>query len=196
MLATNQQEVPMTGVGKISVCLMTLFLLSACDDRQTLTESQARRTLQDYYDAHPVCASMAIGFPVEIANVTYLKGTMEALTEAGLIVVTGTRYTVTTAGESALHPGADKFLGGTDICFAKRDIQKIDGMTIPADAAGLKTMRVTFDYALKNVAPWANEPTIASVFPQIGTMLGKPGGQAVDVLVQNNDGWKHERDNR
>jgi len=151
----------MTGVGKISVCLMTLFILSACDDRQTLTESQAKRTLQDYYDAHPVCASMAIGFPVETANVTYLKGTMEALTKAGLIVATGTRYTVTTAGESALHPGADKFLGGTDICFATRDIQKIDGMTIPADAAGLKTMRVTFDYALKNVAPWANEPTIA-----------------------------------
>ena len=186
----------MTEVGKISVCLMTLFLLSACDDKQTLTESQARRTLQDYYDAHPVCASMAIGFPVEIADVTYLKGTMEALTKAGLIVVTGTRYTVTTAGESALHPGADKFLGGTDICFAKRDIQKIDGMTIPADAAGLKTMRVTFDYALKNVAPWARESAIAAAFPQIGTLLGKSGGQAVDVLVQTNDGWKHERDVR
>ena len=186
----------MTGVGKISVCLITLFVLSACDDRQTLTESQARRTLQDYYDAHPVCASMAIGFPVEIANVTYLKGPMEALTKAGLVVVTGTRYTLTTAGESALHPGADKFLGGTDICFAKRDIQKIDDMTIPADAAGVRTMRVTFEYALKEVAPWVRESAIAAAFPQIGTILGKPGGQVVDVLVQTNDGWKHERDNR
>ena len=186
----------MTRVGKISVCLITLFVLSACDDRQTLSESQARRTLQDYYDAHPVCASMAIAFPVETANVTYLKGTMEALTKAGLIVATGTRYTLTTAGESALHPGADKFLGGTDICFAKRDIQKIDDMTIPADAAGVRTMRVTFEYALKEVAPWVRESAIAAAFPQIGTILGKPGGQVVDVLVQTNDGWKHERDNR
>ena len=186
----------MTGVGKISVCLIALFVLSACDDGQALTESQARRTLQDYYDAHPVCASMAIGFPVEIANVAYLKGQMEALTKAGLIVVTGTRYRVTTAGESVLHPGADKFLGGTDVCFAKRSIQKITVMTVPAEVAGVMIATVTYDYALKDVAPWANEPTMASAFPQIRTVLGKPEGHATDVLVQTTDGWWHEREVR
>ena len=186
----------MTGIGKISVYMIALFVLSACDSSQTLTESQARQTLQDYYDAHPVCTSMAIGFPVEIANVAYLKGQMEALTKAGLIVVTGTRYRVTTAGESALHPGADKFLGGTDLCFAKRSIQKITVMTVPAEVAGVMIATVTYDYALKDVTPWANEPTIASAFPQIRTVIGKPDGHATDVLVQTTDGWRHEREVR
>jgi len=186
----------MTGVGKISVCLIALFVLSACDDGQTLTESQARRTLQNYYDAHPVCTSMAISFPVESANVAYLKGQMEALTKAGLIVVSGTRYRVTTAGESVLHPGADKFLGGTDLCFAKRSVQKITVMTVPAEVAGVMIATVTYDYALKDVAPWANEPTMASAFPQIRTVLGKPEGHATDVLVQTTDGWWHEREVR
>jgi len=186
----------MTGIGKISVYMIALFVLSACDDGQTLTESQARQTLQDYYDAHPVCASMSIGFPVEIANVSYLKGPMEALTKAGLIVVTGTRYRVTTTGEGALHPGADKFLGGTDLCFAKRSIQKITVMTVPAEVAGVMIATVTYDYALKDVTPWANEPTIASAFPQIRTVIGKPDGHATDVLVQTTDGWRHEREVR
>ena len=186
----------MIRVGKIPVCLIALFVLSACDDRQMLTESQARRTLQDYYDAHPVCTSMAVGFPVEIANVPYFKGPMEALTKAGLLVVTGTRYRVTTTGESVLHPGADKFLGGTDICFAKRDIQKIDAMTIPLDVAGVMIATVSYDYTLKDVAPWANEPTMASAFPQIRTVLGKSEGRTTDVLVQTTDGWRHEREVR
>ena len=183
----------MTGIGKISVYMIALFVLSACDDRQALTESQARRTLQDYYDAHPVCASMAIGFPVETDNVSYLKGPMEALSKAGLIVVTGTHYRVTTAGEGVLHPGADKFLGGTDLCFAKRSVQKITVMTVPAEVAGVMIATVTYDYALKDVAPWANEPTMASAFPQIRTVFGKPEGHATDVLVQTTDGWRHER---
>ena len=194
--ALKQQEVPMTGIGKISVYMIALFVLSACDSSQTLTESQARQTLQDYYDAHPVCTSMAIGFPVEIANVAYLKGQMEALTKAGLIVVTGTRYRVTTAGESALHQGADKFLGGTDICFAKRSVQKITVMTVPTEVAGVMIATVTYDYALKDLAPWASEPAMASAFPQIGTVLGKSQGRATDVLVQTTDGWRHEREVR
>lgn len=186
----------MTEVGKISVFLIALFGLSACDDGQILTESQAKRTIQDYYDVHPVCTSMAIGFPVESANVAYLKGPMEALTKAGLIVITGTRYAVTTAGESVLHPGADKFLGGTDICFAKRSVQKIAVMTTPAEVAGVMIATVTYDYTLKDIASWTNEPTMASAFPQIRTVLGKSEGRATDVLVQTADGWRHEREVR
>jgi hypothetical protein len=194
--ALKQQEVPMIRVGKISVCLIALFVLSACDDGQALTESQARQALQDYYDAHPICTTMAIGFPVEIDNVSYLKGSMEALTKAGLIVVTGTRYRVTTAGESVLHPGAYKFLGGTDICFAKRSVQKITVMTVSAEVAGAMIATVTYDHTLKDIAPWTNEPTMASAFPQIGTVLGKSQGHATDVLVKTTDGWRHEREVR
>ncbi len=186
----------MTSLDKRSVCLIAVLILSACDDKQALTESQAKQTLQDYYDAHPVCTSLAIGFPTEIANVSSLKPQMDALSKAGLIAVSGTRYVATPAGESILHPGADKFLGGTDLCFAKRHVQKIDTLTVPADAMGVKISRVTYDYVLQDVAAWAGDPAMAAGFPQVGAMLGKPGGQAVDVLVQTSKGWKHERDTR
>ena len=73
---------------------------------------------------------------------------------------------------------------------------KIEPFTEPADAAGVKVSRVTYDYELKDVEPWAAGPDIAGVFLQIATLLAKPGNQATDVLVQTDNGWKHERDVR
>jgi len=186
----------MTGVGKISVCLMALFILSACDDKQTLDDRHAKQTLQYYYDAHPICTSIAAEFPLESTSVLYQKVQVDPLIKAGLIALTGTRYTLTTAGEGVLHRGADKFLGGTDICFAKRSVQKITVITVPAAAAGVMTVKVSYDYVLKEVVPWANEPAIASAFPQVAAARGKPEGQATDVLVQTTNGWRHERDVR
>lgn len=73
---------------------------------------------------------------------------------------------------------------------------KIESFTEPAEAMGLKVSRVTYDYELKDVEPWARGADIAVAFPQIGALLAKPGDRATDVLVQTNQGWKHERDVR
>jgi hypothetical protein len=75
-------------------------------------------------------------------------------------------------------------------------VVRIEAFTEPADATGAKVSRATYDYALKDVEPWATGPDIASAFPQIATLLAKPGNQATDVLVQTDNGWKHERDVR
>src|SRR3546814_18458935 len=40
--------------------------------------------------------------------------------------------------EKVVRKGADSFLGGTDICFARRKVVKIESFTEPADAAGVK----------------------------------------------------------
>ncbi|MDR3439916.1 hypothetical protein [Telmatospirillum sp.] len=125
-----------------------------------------------------------------------MKRQTDALTKAGLITTTDSRYVPTPKGEAVLHPGADKFLGGTDICFAKRAVVKIVGIAAPADTGGVRASRVTYDYTLKDVAPWAGDPAVAAVFPEIGRMLGTPNGQTTDVLVQTTNGWKHERDTR
>ena len=73
---------------------------------------------------------------------------------------------------------------------------KIESFTEPADAAGVKVSRVTYDYELKDVEPWATETDIAGAFPKIAALLAKPGNQATDVLVRTDNGWKHERDVR
>lgn len=183
----------MSKIGRTSVCMAALFILSACDGKPTLDESHAKQALQSYYDAHPFCTSIAVEFPLESSSALYRKAEMDPLVKAGLVALTGTRYAPTAEGEAVLRRGADKFLGGTDICFAKRSVQKITAISAPTESAGAKTAKVTYDYALKEVAPWAKEPAMASAFPQIAAALGKQEGQATEVLVQTSDGWRHER---
>jgi hypothetical protein len=197
------------------ICVAVLSLLAACDDPPKADDSNFEKTLQGYYDSHPVCAAIPLTFPVDLRSDgdAARKRQLEPLVAAGLIAVTTIqknepaasgqgqatdylRYAPTAAGEKVVRKGADSFLGGTDICFARRKVMKIESFTEPADAAGVKVSRVTYDYELKDVEPWATGPDIAGAFPQIATLLAKPGNQATDVLVQTDDGWKHERDVR
>jgi hypothetical protein len=197
------------------ICAAALSLLTACDDPPKADDSSFQRTLQGYYDSHPVCAAIPLTFPVDLRSDgdTARKRQLEPLVAAGLIAVTTIQknepaasgqgqatdylhYAPTAAGEKVVRKGADSFLGGTDICFARRKVVKIESFTEPADAAGVKVSRVTYDYELKDVEPWATGPDFAGAFPQIAALLAKPGNQATDVLVQTDNGWKHERDIR
>ncbi|MEW5704336.1 MAG: hypothetical protein AB1781_07115 [Pseudomonadota bacterium] len=154
-------------------------------------------------------------FPVELRSDgdAARKRQLESLVTAGLISVATIqknepaasgqaravdylRYAPTAAGEKAVRKGANSFLGGTDICFAWRKVVKIESFTEPAEAMGLKVSRVTYAYELTDVEPWAKGVDIAVAFPQIGALLAKPSGRATDVLVQTDEGWKHERDIR
>lgn len=195
-------------IGSIAV----LSLLAACDNPPKADMSSFEMALQSYYDAHPICAAIPLTFPVELRSDgdAARKRQLEPLVAAGLISVATVqknepaasgqaravdylRYAPTTAGEKVVRKGANSFLGGTDICFARRRVVKVESFTEPAEAAGVKVSRVTYDYELKDVEPWATGPDIAAAFPQIAALLAKPGNQATDVLVQTNNGWKHER---
>ncbi|MDX3966792.1 MAG: hypothetical protein QHD01_09355 [Bradyrhizobium sp.] len=197
------------------ICAAALSLLTACDDPPRADDSIFQKTLQGYYDSHPVCAAIPLTFPVDLRSDgdAARKRQLEPLVAAGLIAGTTIqknepaasgqeqatdylRYAPTAAGEKVVRKGADSFLGGTDICFARRKVVKIESFTEPADAAGEKVSRVTYAYELKDVEPWATGPDIAGAFPQIATLLAKPGNQATDVLVQTDNGWKHECDVR
>lgn len=197
------------------ICAAALSLLTACDNPSNADKSTFETVLQSYYDSHPVCAAIPLTFPVDLRSDgdAARKRQLEPLVAAGLIAVTTIqksepaapgqrhatdylRYAPTAAGEKVVRKGANSFLGGTDICFARRKVVKIESFTEPADAAGVKVSRVTYDYELKDVEPWATGPDIAGALPQIATLLAKPGNQATDVLVQTDNGWKHERDVR
>ncbi len=197
------------------LCVAALSFLAACDDPPKADKSTFEKVLQSYHDAHPVCAAISLTFPVELRGDgdAARKRQLEPLVAAGLISVATIqkaepaasgqaravdylRYTPTTTGEKVVRKGANSFLGGTDICFARRKVVKIESFTEPADAAGVKVSRVTYDYELKDVEPWATGPNIAGAFPQIAALLAKPSNQATDVLVRTGNGWKHERDVR
>ena len=197
------------------VCVAALSFLAACDDPLNADKSTFEKALQSYYDVHPVCAAIPLTFPVELRSDgdAARRRQLEPLVTAGLISVATIqknepaasgqaravdylRYAPTAAGEKVVRKGANSFLGGTDICFARRKVVKVESFTEPAEAAGVKVSRVTYDYELKDVESWATRPDIAVAFPRIGAVLAKPGDRATDVLVQTNEGWKHERDIR
>jgi len=205
----------MSSLCNLVVCVVALSFLAACDDPPKADKSSFEKALQSYYDTHPVCAAIPLTFPVELRGDgdAARRRQLEPLVTAGLISVATIqknepaalgqahtaeflRYTPTAAGEKAVRKGANNFLGGTDICFAWRKVVKIESFTAPAEAAGVKVSRVTYDYELKDVEPWAKGADIAVAFPQIGALLAKPSDRATDVLVRTDDGWKHERDIR
>lgn len=209
------EDNPMNQRSNLAVCAATLLLLAGCDDSQKADKVRFEEVLQSYYDLHPVCAAIPLTFPVELRSDgdDARKRQLESLVTAGLISVATIqksepsaseqgqavdylRYALSAAGEKVVRRGANSFLGGTDICFARRKVVKIDSLTEPADAAGVKVSRVTYDYQLKDVESWATGPEIATAFPQIAAVLTKPGNHATDVLVQTDGGWKHERDLR
>ena len=195
------------------LCATALALLAACGKTTSNSDKDTFQiVLQAYYDAHPVCVSIPLTFPVELRRDgdADAKQQLNPLVAAGLISVTPIQKNEPTitgigkpadylryapiAGQDAVRKGADSFLGGWDICFARRKIANVQSFTAPADAAGVKVTRVTYAYELKDVAPWATKPDIAKAFPQIGAMLAKPANQATDGLVQTDSGWKQEND--
>jgi hypothetical protein len=198
-----------------ATCLAALLFLAACDDSPTADRDSIKRALQAHYDAHPVCVAIPLSLPVDLRpdGDATRKRQLEPLVAAGLLSVSPVpknapdasvqaqavdhlRYAPTAAGEAVVRQGADGFLGGTDICFARRNVTAIQSVTESADAAGVKVTRVTYDYDLKEIEPWATGAAITAAFPRIGAVLASPADRATDVLVLTDTGWTHERDLR
>lgn len=188
-------------------------LLSACDDGTNAGSNNFRHALQNYYDTEPVCTSIPSNLPIEIPadgdNIT--KRQMEALTRVGLLSVESfrktepaifgspertsdyLRYRPTEAGTAAVRLAADRFIGGTRICFAKRQITEVTNFTEPADALGVKSSRVTYRYDFKDVEPWTRRDDVRAAFPGIARLIDETPDPRTDTLVLTKDGWTHER---
>src|SRR3546814_5032950 len=74
----------------LAICIAALLLLVACDDPHDVDKSSFEKTLQGYYDSHPVCAAIPLTFPVDLRSDgdTARKRQLEPLVAAGLIAVT------------------------------------------------------------------------------------------------------------
>ncbi|MGK2959089.1 MAG: hypothetical protein ACSLFB_11980 [Acidimicrobiales bacterium] len=195
------------------ICTAALSLLAGCEDPLDANKTNFQKVLQSYNDAHPVCASISFKLPIEFRSDSDAarKQQLEPLVRAGLISVETIqknesaapvqaraadylRYAPTSEGENVIRKGVNSFLGGTDICFARRKVVNIESFTEPIETMGMMVSRVTYEYEMSNVEAWAKTPEIVTAFPQIEVMLAKSDHQATDVLVQTKRGWKHERD--
>lgn len=199
----------------LAIYIAALFLLAACGDALDADKKNFQNVLQSYYDTHPVCTAVPFTLPLELRSGgdAVRKRQLEPLVKAGLITVETIhknesaapgqegpveylRYATAALGGNAIRKSANSFLGGTDICFARRKVINIVSFTKPGEVMRMTVSRVTYDYDLKDIEPWAKTAEIATAFPQIGTMLPKSGNQASDVLALTKQGWKLERDVR
>jgi hypothetical protein len=165
--------------------------------------------LQVYFDAHPVCLPVAFKFPAYVrASDASIRAPFDALAAAGLARVqkarrqeTGTfsgsarrvdilHYELTDAGRAMVRPGRDSFLGGSDLCFAKREVTAVDAIDPPADQAlSARHARVTYRYGLSGIAPWTDRVDVRAAIPGIARMLVSNSGTATDTLTLGDRGW-------
>lgn len=201
-------------MSKLFVYAAALSVLAACGRPSANADKGTFQTaLQAYYDTHPICVTIPLTFPVDLSRNgdAATKQQLNPLVAAGLIsvamiqknepTISGkgkpadyVRYAPTADGEKVIRKAANDFLGGTDICFARRRVVNVESFTEPAESAGIKLTRVTYAYELKDIERWATRADIALAFPQIGALLAKPTNEATDGLVLTNVGWKHEGD--
>jgi hypothetical protein len=192
------------------VGLLSLSLLAGCGDPKAANAGNFTKALQRYYDAHPICVSLPVNLPLDVSADTdsMTRRQLDALVARGLLSTTkarspdlpadesgrpGAAYSLTSAGEKTIRKGADTFMGGTDICFAHRGITKVESFSEPVAQMGMKVSRVTYDYELTEVEPWASDDGIQSAFPRIKATLATPIGSSTEEVVLTQDGWQHER---
>lgn len=52
---------------------------------------------------------------------------------------------------------------------------------------------MTYDYALQDIAPWAQAPSLQNAFPRIKATLVRPSHSETDGMVLTDRGWQDER---
>ncbi|CAN5160837.1 hypothetical protein BH09PSE3_BH09PSE3_25920 [soil metagenome] len=169
-------------------------------DPKAATDANFKAALQAWFDEHPDCVRLdgSGSLPIERdASRQVDKPALDAAVAAGLLSVepiTGdrVRYSPTDAGKDAVRDG-DRFLRGVNLCYARRNIEAVENFTEPTDAAGVKATRVTYRYTLKDIAPWASHPAIATALPAILEAVAKSPSTDVDDLILTDQGWTHHR---
>jgi hypothetical protein len=187
---------------------MMLAVIAGCGSK-TPTPEDFRRALQLYFDAHPVCLPVALKFPADVhASDTAVRAPLDALVAAGLARtqtaqrreigafsgsvrnVNMLHYDLTDSGRTVVRPGRDRFLGGSDLCFAKREVVAIQSVAPPADQAlSARQAHVTYRYALADVATWTDRADVRVAIPGIARMLSSGSGTATDTLAFGDHGW-------
>jgi hypothetical protein len=187
---------------------MALMVLAGCGPKAP-TPEDFRHVLQAHFDNHPICLPVAFTLPADVrAADTVFRAPLDALVGAGLARVQTTQhqepslfggashtvdmrhYELTDTGRKAVRPGRDRFLGGSQVCFARTEIIAVDSISPPPDRAlTAGQARVTFRYRLTDVASWTQHADVRATMPGIGDMLASNSGTATDTLTLSDHGW-------
>lgn len=179
-----------------------------------LDEDQLRPAIDAHLATTPRCiGDVAWRFPAELRSEynprleSHHAATMariEALERAGLVRATGAdegrwgkpvRYELTEAGTQSYREfpagrlDPRKPAGG--FCYGTPEVDSIIRYTEPAEGAGHVQTEVTYTYRLRDVPPWASNPELRRLAPEIEREVAMPTPrEARSILVQESDGWR------
>lgn len=199
----------------LGIAAAAALSLAACGGSVGPDEGELRAAIDAHLAGTPRCiADIAWRFPAELRREHHptlepdwsaMLARLDALVRLGLVrsePVAGAawgrpmRYELTDAGKPAYRefpPGkwdARKPAGG--FCYGRPVVDSIVRFTEPAESLGEVQTQVTYTYLVPDHAPWARDPGLQRLYPQLTRELG-PGGPGVEanaLLVKASDGWR------
>lgn len=85
-----------------------------------------------------------------------------------------------------------KEMTATNLCFATREVDKINQFTEPGQsqwAGGVTVTEVSYTYKFNNVAAWSSDTAVNKVWTSIAGTLNAPDKTTKMVLGLTNKGW-------
>ncbi|EJD6500253.1 hypothetical protein VCB84_003131 [Providencia rettgeri] len=185
-------------------------LLAGCDNSQTASESNFKKSIQDYLDTRKViCINVGqipAGFITKFSarNIEQL----DTLVDAGLLAkaekqVTmkdmwsgehtgeGVEYTLTSEGEKFYDEKQSQFSGRGSFCTGKLVVNEVTNFTEPAERGGQKISIANYTQKLEDVAPWAKNEKVMAAYPQIQSAQTHAERAQQSPLILTNNGWVH-----
>lgn len=180
-----------------------------------LDETELKAAIDAHLAESPRCiADVAWRFPVDLRSEydtarephhAAMMGRLQRLEQLGLVRSAPApdaawgrplRYELTDAGEQAYRavPAGRSGLGkpGGSFCYGVAAVDSIVRYTEPAEGAGQVQTEVTYTTRMADVAPWARDPDLRRLSPEIARDLEDSGSASATraILVRMSDSWR------
>lgn len=185
-------------------------LLAGCDNNQTASESNFKKSIQDYLDTKSAICINTGPFPAELlaqANTRKIEQ-LDSLVDAGLlnksekkVVIKdmwgteqtgeGVEFTLTSEGQKFFDEAKAEFSGRGSFCTGKLVVTEVTNFTEPAERGGQKISIANFKQKIEDVAPWAKNEKVIATYPQIKSTQERAEKSQQSPLVLTNNGWIH-----
>lgn len=202
----------------VFVPILSLFLLSACNDAKKPSNATFTAAINQYLAIHgKACTPIDRTFPVDIPrteeNDPYGIGPkLTTLEQAGLVrgsdttaVVHGMltplrgpappqpvkRYELTGDGQKYFQQITATLVQTTGFCYGQKSVDSVVKWTESQTAGPYSQTEVTYTYKLVNLAGWAERSDVQRAFPDIAaTTSGASKTNEVAGLQLTNKGWE------
>jgi len=202
------------------VIVLGVFLLVGCGSKKDANEKNFSEAINAYMAKRgQLCLGITSMWPVDL-NESERRMTvgrapvMEALEKIGLVrshettsestplfstrpvKVTVLRYELTEEGKTFYREKQGLSLPGNketqgDLCYGQQALDKIVKWEGPTTVGDSKEASVFYTYKIDNLAEWAKNPDIQSVFPGVvSSVAGAGKTQMNQALTLTNQGWQ------